>query len=228
MSSRLPRYRTGAITMQDITRRTLLSGMAAGLAATSGCLEALTGSGPLTFSSAPARVEEAVLEETGYRLSNTESPTVSREFTVAGQTRSVEVTNHVALYEKSVDLGPMGEQRAGVFGVFTTPQVDIVGQTLNPIAELSDRDLLQRFLSRFEGLSVGDQQGSETVSTLGKSVTVDRYDGTATFQGQKLDIFVHLARFNHGEDIVVAVGGYPKQLPGGGEDILAMVGGLTH
>lgn len=214
--------------METYTRRTVIGGIAAGLAATGGCLGVITGREPLTFAADPARVSERTLEETGYELVRQRSPTVTREFTVGGRTRSVEVTNQLALYEKAVDIGPAGSQKAGLFGLFTTPQIEMGGRAFNPIKELSMRDLLERFESRYEGVGVGQKVGSASVSTLGTSVTVEKYAGTATIQGMEIDIYLHVTRFKHDEDFVVAIGGYPQRVSDEGGTIHSLIANITH
>lgn len=214
--------------MQEITRRTVLGGAVAGLAATSGCLGFVTGSQSLAFEADPAGVRDETLSETGYEEAETSSPSMSREFTVAGQTREVEVTNHLALYEKAADLGPLGSQKVALFALFTTPKVEIADRTLNPVDDLSTKQLLERFQSRYEGLSIGDSVGSETVQTLGTDVTVEKYEGSTTVQGQQVDIRLHVARFEHGDDFVVGVGSYPKRLDGEAENVRSLIGGIRH
>lgn len=214
--------------MQDITRRTVLGGVVAGLTATSGCLGVVTGSTSLTFEADPAHVREETLSETGYERAEERSPTVSREFTVAGQTREVEVTNHLSLYEKAADLGPLGRQKVALFALFTTPKIEIADRTFNPVGELSTEELLEQFQSRYEGLTIGDKVGSETVRTLGTDVTVEKYEGSTTIQGQRIDIYLHVARFEHGDDFVVGLGSYPKRLDGEEESVRSLIAGIQH
>lgn len=200
--------------MTELTRRTMLGGVAAGITATAGCLDVLTGEEPLEFSAEPATVPDSALEETGYELVQTESPTISQEFTVAGQTRTVEVTNQVATYDKSVSLGPLGSVQAALFAVLSTPQVEIAGRTFNPIDEMSNRQLLKQIASQYDGLSVGENVDSEEIEQLGKTTTVEKYEATATVEDREVPIYLLLTRLQHGDDFVVTVGGYPQQLSG--------------
>ncbi|UWG46905.1 Uncharacterized protein HSRCO_0610 [Halanaeroarchaeum sp. HSR-CO] len=195
-----------------LTRRAMLGGVAAGLTATAGCVGVLTGDEPLEFTAEPASVGESALESTGYELVTEESPSVNEEFTVAGQTREVSVTNHLRAYEKDVDFGPLGSIRAAMFAVFTTPQIEFAGRTVNPVGEMSNRELLRQLASRYDGMSVGESMSSTEVQTLGKTVTVDRYEATTTVQNQDVPIYLLLARFQHAGDFIVTVGGYPRRL----------------
>ncbi|MFB6070989.1 MAG: DUF6517 family protein [Halanaeroarchaeum sp.] len=214
---------------QGLNRRSFLGAVAAGgLAATSGCIGFLTGEKPLTFTASAAKVPADVQSQTGYEEAAQRSPTVSRTFTVAGQDREVEVTNRVAVYEKTIDLGPLGTHKAGVFALLSTPQIEIAGQTFNPVEDMSTRELLAQFQSRYEGLSIDGQVGSTEVATLGTTATIEKYEGTATIGGREIPIYVHVGRIEHGGDFVLPIGVYPQRLPNGEEQILTLVGAIQH
>ena len=207
----------------------MLAGLAgAGVTATSGCLSAVTGDGPLTFESSAAHVDEATSSDTGYELAEEKAPTIKRSFSVAGQSREVEVTNHLSVYEKAIDLGPLGSHKAGLFAVFTTPQIEVAGQTFNPIKDMSNRELLSQFQSRYENLSIKGQVGSTTVQSLGTQTTVEKYDATATLQGTQIPIYIHVTRVKHDGDFVLAIGAYPQRLSGEESTILRLVKNIVH
>jgi len=188
----------------------------------------ITGSDALTFSASPATASDAALSETGYEETNVTERTVSREFTAAGQTREVAVTNQLAQYERRVDLGPLGSQRAAVFVAFASPEVEVGPETFNPIADMSEREILQRFESAYEGISVGQQVGSRSVTALGGSATLTKFEGTATLGGSEVDVYVHAAKLQHEGDFVVAVGIYPQELDGEEAKVVTLVEGLEH
>ena len=211
-----------------LRRRTLLGGLVSGLLTTGGCLGVVSGDQPLSFESDSADVGGDALSETGYELADRRSPALTREVTVAGQTREVTVTNHVAVYEKSIDLGPLGRQKAAGFTLVTTPQIEVAGRSFNPVGKLSTERLLREFGSRFGGLTVDQKVGADSVSTLGASVTVEEYAGTATVQGREMEVSVHVTRFEHADDYVIAVGAYPRRLDGEAENVLALISGIEH
>ncbi|MFB6133637.1 MAG: DUF6517 family protein [Halanaeroarchaeum sp.] len=211
------------------TRRSFIGGVAAtGMAATAGCLSFVTGKGPLSFEATQVLVATAALEATGYELVSEESPKISRSFTVAGQTRKVQVTNRLATYEKSIDFGPLGSVRAAVFAALATPKIEIAGRTFNPIEDMSNRELLEQLQSRYEGVTVNEQVGTYQVETLGTTATVERYDATATLQGRDVPIYLHIVRLPHGDDFLIGVGAHPQAVPGEKEDVRRMIAGLTH
>ncbi len=194
---------------------------------TAGC-GFLTGSEALSFSASPATASDDAQSETGYEEQAVESSTMTRNFSAAGQTRQVEVTNQQARYERAVDLGPLGSQRAAVFVTFASPEVNVVGQTFNPISDMSTREVLRQFESQYEGLTVGDRVENRSVRALGSQRTLQKFEGTATLAGSEVDVYVHATKFQHGEDYLVAVGIYPQQIDGEEENVVALVEGMEH
>lgn len=193
-----------------------------------GCLGVLTGSEPLEFTASPATVTDDALTEAGYQETDVEEQPIERDVTVAGQERTVKVTNWVARYGRQVDLGPLGEQELGVFVLLSTPQVEVVGRTFNPVDDMSNRELLQELQGNFEGLEVGERTGSDQARLLGRETTVETYDGTATVEGREVDLRIRITRVTHEGDIVIAVGAYPAQFPEEGDRIETLLGGVTH
>ena len=188
----------------------------------------ITGQEALSFSAEPTTVGESVQSDTGYEQQAQESSVITRNFSAAEQTRQVEVTNQRARYERAVDLGPLGSQRAAVFVTFTSPEVEVVTRTFNPISDMSTREVLQRFDSQYEGLSVGDRVENRSVQALGGSRTLEKYEGTATIADSEMDVYVHAAKFKHGEDYIVTMALYPQQLDGEEDNVVALMKGLKH
>lgn len=193
-----------------------------------GCLGFLTGSEPITFEATKGTVADQALTDTGYREQTVDSETITRSFSAAGQTREVEVTNWVARYERSLELGPLGEQDLGVFVVLSTPQVSILDRTFNPVGMMSNRELLERLQSRYEGFSVGERVDTRMITVLDEDAEVEKFEGSATFQGQEIDLFVHVATVEHEEDYVVPIGIYPRLIPGEEQKILRLYRGIEH
>lgn len=196
------------------------------LAVLAGC-GFITGSEVLAFSASPATASDASLTETGYEEQNVTEQHVTRNVSAAGQTRQVNVTNQQAQYERGVDFGPLGSQRAAVFVTFASPEVSVAGRTFNPIADLSKRAILAEFDSEYDGLRVGTQVESRNVSTLGQSTELTQFDGTATLAGTEVDATIQAAKFQHEGDYIVAVGIYP-QLIDEESNVVLLLEGLEH
>lgn len=194
------------------TRRQLIGALgSAGIVATSGCLGILTGEEAYEQSASPVRASEGASQETGYELESMEEQTVEESFEVAGQERTVVATNWIATYEKSLEHPLLGETETGVFAAVSTPAFEIAGRTMSPVAEYSNRALVNLLASQYEQLEINEEVGTTTHSTLGSEVEVSKFDATATFNGQEIDVFVHVGSLQDGDDFVIPVGIYPQQ-----------------
>ena len=188
----------------------------------------LTGEEALSFSASAALPTDDALSETGYEQASVEEQVVTQEFTVADQTREVEVSNQLAQYERQVSLEPLDSQRGALFVTFASPEVEVLGETFNPIEDLAGREVLQQFESQYEGLSVGDQVGSQDVTTLGQSTTLQQFAGSATLAGTEVDVYLHTAKFDHEGDYIVVVGIYPQQLDSEAQNVVTLLESLEH
>ena len=193
-----------------LSRRTLLGMSVGGVALLSGCVDFVTGDGPLTFQAAPATVPSDTLADTGYELDREEPQTLREEFAVAGQTREVEATNQLAVYHKQFDIPGVGETETGVFAVVTTPSVEIAGREFNPIAELDDGEVLGMFTQQYDEMSSPEQIGTETYTVLGESITASVFTAEAVMHGQSVDIRAHIATIRSGDDFIIVVAIYPE------------------
>lgn len=193
-------------------RTTALVLLFALLVALTGCVDLVMGNTP-TFESSEANVSESALEESGYQASASETQNVTRNVSAAGQERTVRVTNHVTQYNRSMSLGPFGDQELGRFVVFTTPEVDVAGQTMNPAADWSERRILEEVATEYASLDDISHEDNRTVSVLGSERSVEQFSGTTTIEGSEIDVFIHVTKFQHEGDVVVGIGVHPQQLP---------------
>lgn len=209
-------------------RRVLASLAVVALVLTGGCVGFLAGEEPLAFDADPVAVADDARSEAGYEAIQVESMTTNQSFTVAGETRNVSVTSRVAAYQRAVDLGPLGEAPFARFTVFATPGIEVAGQTLNPVGELSDRELALRLQSQYDSIEDVRFAGNRTVEILGEPRTVSRFDATTTVAGVEVDLELHVAKFRHGEDFLVAIAVYPARLDGERARVETMLRGIEH
>lgn len=209
-------------------RRTLAAAALALLLVTSGCIGFLTGTEALTFSAEPAAVADSAAQEAGYESNGTRSLAVNRTFDVAGQERRVEATNYVTGYSKSLELGVLGETEVGVFTVVSTPAVEVAGQTLNPIGQFSNERLVQFVQQQYTGLNDVQRVGARNITVQGTETQVTKFGGTATIQGQEVDVYVHVTKYRDGEDFILGLGVYPQRLDGEEANVLAMMRAIEH
>lgn len=200
------------------------------IVALSGCIhETLTG-GELKFTASDATVNNEALSSAGYTHNSSREMTLRREFSVAGQSQEVVAINQVSDYEKSVELGLLGEARAAVFVAFSTPKVDVLGRSFNPVGEMSDRELANMVVSQYDVIQGLESAGSSTVTVVGEEATVSKFRTRAVFMGQEtIDVNLHITRVEHGDDYVIGVGIYPSALEITEENnVLRMYRGLSH
>lgn len=210
-----------------MNRRTLLSGLGvAGLTGLSGCLGLV---GLAAHESAPAGVDAAVRDETGYEQTEIDEVVVEQEVGASIASEDVVVTNHATEHEKAVDMGPLGEQRGAVFTVLSTPQVEILGRQFNPVEEMSAAELVELVASNYDDIGNVSLEVEESVTILDQSTTQSRFTADASFQGTSVDVALHISEaVETDEDLLVTVGVYPAELDWReGENVISLMEGVT-
>jgi hypothetical protein len=212
------------------TRRVLVAATLVGLVLTSGCIGFLTGSEALQFSSSEVKVTQSAQEETNYQQARREPQTVTRQFQAAGQTRDVEVTNHLAEYSRSVSLPVFGDQQIARFTVMATPKVRIAGQgPFNPVGDMNNTELVLTLQEKYETISNVRPESDRTVTVFGNETTVSKFRADATTDtGQSVEVFIHITRVDHGDDYLLGVGVYPTQVDGEQENVDTLLQSIDH
>ncbi|UPV73840.1 DUF6517 family protein [Halorussus limi] len=210
-----------------MTRRAVAGVSLAVLLVLGGCTGFL--SGPVTFSATEATVSDAALEDTGYQHNSTEKMEVSRTFSAAGQSKEVGVTNWISEYHQRVGLPGVGQQKVAVFATFTSPKVEILGKSFNPLEKYDDRQLAQQFTSQLDSVSGVRQVSSQNRTMLGKTTEVSKFEASVTTAtGIEFDAYLHVTKVEHQGDFVVAVGVYPQKLPGQEQKVYRLIRGVQH
>ncbi len=191
-------------------RRELLAGTGSLAAASvAGCLGIV---GLDEHEASPAGVDPDVLNETGYERMNIEEMVVEETFEVAGTTEEITVTNYLTEHEKGIDLGPIGTVQAAAFVVLTSPQISIAGQGLNPIADMSSRELVETIEADFDDINDVEHVSDEETSVLEQETTESLFEGEAAFNGTTADVNIHITEsVKTTSDHLVTIGVYPKQ-----------------
>lgn len=210
-------------------RRVVASLALAVLLVTSGC-SFITGQDALTFTASDVSVSQQAVDDTGYSESRDTTQGITRNFTVGNETRTVEVTNHIAEYKRQVEVGPVVSGELARFTVFSTPKVSIAEQgPFNPVGELSNAELARRLQQEYDTIQNVQLVENRTQQMLGEEVTVSKFSAEARTQaGQTVDVYLHVAKTDHGDDFVVAVAVYPQQLDGEQQRVNTMLGGVQH
>lgn len=216
------------------TRRSVLTASAtAGIVATAGCLDFILGDDDLSFSATQASVSESALAEAGYQERRVREESLEREFEAGGSSRTVSITNWYAEYDRTVDLSILGgEQRASTFTAITTPKAKVLGQTFNPVDDMSTAELVQTVQDRYEGFGNLEEQGSQSATLLDKSTTVTRFTGTAEHaaSGTEIDVELQVAEaVGSNDDYALAYGAYPQRIADSErENYFTLLGGVQH
>lgn len=200
-----------------LSRRSLLAAGATGtIALTAGCIDVVLGNEPLAFDSDAVRPTDDALEETGYAEDDVGERTIDRSVELPGGVeRRVEASISTAVYSKAVEY--QGEKRDGAaFAAVSIPGMEVAGRSLNPLDDLSNEELIDRFLSEFDGGqgNISNIQHRETfgLGILGGDREVDRFLGESELGGEPIDVEIKLTSFDHEGDLLVLLGTYPKLL----------------
>lgn len=215
----------------QLNRRTFIASAGA-LAGTTiaGCSQ-MPGDEPLTFESTPARVPDSVLEATGYEEGESNDIEIERSFDVADEERTVTVTNQQVTYEKEIDaeIELPDDLPGAVFTTLTTPNIEIVGRELNPVADTSNEELLDRVRARYDGIENVEVDGEDTVTVLGETTTRTRFTAEARFAGTDAEVYLHVSNPVESDDeFVSGVGVHPRLFPNEESDIVTMIEDIRH
>lgn len=190
-------------------RRALALGVA-GMGALAGCSTAseLAGDGPIKRTAAPAALSESAISETEYQ----EEEQREQRFERTVQGRTIIASNQITLYAKAVDQ----LARGSLFGVVSTPGFTIAGQTLNPVGQMSNEDLLEFVSNEFGGISDVSKESTFESNVLGSKTEISKFGATRELGNQNVDMYIYAGkalneRNDEGKkDLVLGAGGYPK------------------
>lgn len=225
-----------------VSRRRYLATVGATTAvatALAGCLDDVPfiGNSPLGFAAHPASVPASALQATGYEQTKQDEFVVSRTYEVAGQSQEVEVTNSLSEYAKEIDLGVLdtitGQTfEAAVFIALSTPQVDVLGQTFNPVGEKTAAELAEMVQDHYDDMGSLDQVDETTAPVAGEPTTVGEFETEAELltADMTVDLTLHIAEaVPKGDDFIVAIGGYPSELaPEEAPNVFSLMEAVEH
>lgn len=195
------------------TRRELLAGVGTGVTvALAGCGGRLTDEG-VAFGAAAATLPGSVQSETGYTHHRTVPSTVTRRFQRFGITRDVDVTNVVSEYDRAIELGLLGQRlQAAVFATLSTPKVEILGRTFNPVAEMSTADIAELVQERYDQIENLEADAELEMPVAGQETTVTRFTADARLVETGLALQVYLSvseAVSVGGDLLVTLAVHP-------------------
>lgn len=175
------------------------------IVALSGCSGTL-----VEYTASPAEIPDAALESQGYVHGNTTMVPLSYRLGAAGVSRDITAQTWVAGYSKTT---PDNDTAAVV--LYSSPNVELADRSVNPLSQLSNRELIQfgidrmtdlRGIGGIENVSDLSETGTRNVTMLGTQTQLVTYTGTAEIDGRRVAIIANVAMVEHGDDIVVAMG----------------------
>lgn len=218
------------------TRRELLAGAGAGLAASlAGCAGELTADGA-AFGAVEASLSASVQSETGYEHHRTEEAVVEEEVGRFGLTRTVEVTNVVSEYDRGIDLGGLGlgldsRVQAAVFAVLSTPQISFLGRAFNPVADMEAAEIAAMIQDRYDGLEDVREEDTFESDVAGETTAVTRFAARARLVelDASVDVYLYVSEaVELDDDLVVTVAAHPRAFGRQLDTVRTLMGGVER
>lgn len=194
------------------SRTTLATLLLVCVLTTTGCLGFITGDSPLSIESDDVAVSNSALSDTDYERVRNKTITFNSSFSIGDEKRTVKATSHFREYTREADL-QIVDIAATRFVVLSTPKAEIAGESLNPIGDRSDSQLIKRLLRSYDGVNSIEFVGNRTVTSLGEERTVSTYEATAQItQSIEIPVTFHITTFAHGDDYITVLALHPKQI----------------
>ncbi|MEF8913817.1 DUF6517 family protein [Natronomonas sp.] len=202
-------------------RRALLAGVPMALFA--GCTS-LVVDGEAEFEAQTATVSEEARSEAGYEEVEVTESAVERELPAG---RKVRVINVLAEYSRTVDIGLGLSGELARFTAVATPEVDIAGQAMNPVADMDNDELAERVQQQYDNVQNVESVGDRTTAVGDTETTVSKYDAEAQTNGESVDINIHICRIQSEGDFIICAGVHPREID---EDsrIDTLLAGIQH
>lgn len=200
------------------------------LIAGTGCVGLVIGDG-VEMDPEHATVSDEALAETGFEFRESRSLYINETVTVLGQERQINATNYARIYDRSIDLEAFDRETGG-FVVISTPDVSVLGRSVNPAARMSNKELVERFEGDLESElgQIGNlsKVSERTEPVLGYASTVSIFETNTTIGDREVTLYVHVTTVKHEEDLVVAIGVHPETLQQQAPEIHRLMRGIEH
>jgi hypothetical protein len=162
------------------------------------------------FTAAPATIPAPALDAQGYVHGNTTALPITYRVGPPGFSQDVTAETWMSGYSKTT-----ADNETAVLLLYSSPDVTVEGTSVNPLRQLSNRELVTFVLDRTTDLrglggveDVTDLQevSVQNVTVLGASTELVSYAGRAAVDGQSVAVVVNVAIVSHEGDVVVALG----------------------
>lgn len=193
-----------------MNRRSLIAGaVAVGITSVAGCLGTF---GMDEHEASPASVDASARQDTGYEQTGVTEDTIEQSVNLAIFSQDVSVTNYITEHEKSMTVGPLTMDGGGGFLVVSTPQASVLGQELNPVSDMSPKELIERIEGNYAGMDDVTHQEDKSVTILDQETTQSRFTAESSYNGSSVEVSIHISEaVETDEDHLVTVGVYPNE-----------------
>ena len=168
------------------------------------------------YGASPATLPDSALEPLDYVHGNTTEVPLTYRAGMLGISRDVTARTWVSGYSKTT-----AENETALLVLYSSPNVKVEGQSVNPFTQLSNRELVLFALDRMTDLRVAGgiddvsdlrEVDVRNVTVLGERTRTVTYAGTAEVEGERVEVVVDVTVVEHGDDVVVALGIYGEAL----------------
>ncbi|WP_306052906.1 DUF6517 family protein [Natronococcus wangiae] len=192
-------------------RRHVIAGVGSiGLASLAGCLGLV---GLDEHEASPAGVEASAREDTGYEQTDVDDLRIEEEVGVSALSEEIVVTNYLTEHQKAVDMGPLGKQRGAEFTILSTPKVEIAGRNFNPVEDKSAAELVDLVAANYDAIDDVERVSDGEATVLEQTTTASKFTADAEFEGQSVDVNLHVTEaVETDDDLLVTIGVYPQRV----------------
>lgn len=180
---------------------------------------------PIEANASQATVGADALSGTGFTEESVERVRVNRSGTLQ---ISGDVQMSLGYQVRATGWRAVYRSDAAVFALYTVPlaKPERVAATIDP---LGDRSLATVVDGAQDTYDVGglDHERNRTATVLGDERPVRQYAGSATADGESVDVTVHVATVEHDEDVVRAVAVTPVDAADWAT-VRELLGGVEH
>ncbi|WP_321576097.1 DUF6517 family protein [Halosolutus gelatinilyticus] len=122
--------------------------------------------------------------------------------------------NWYAEYDRSAPLGPgLLRLRSAIVSVLSTPQLSMLGRTMNPVGEYTTDDLVALVQNRYDEIRGVRRVDDAAIAVLGTTTTLARYRARLLETGAAIDVILQLSEtVPNGDDFVLGVAVSPQLL----------------
>ncbi|MFP8952399.1 DUF6517 family protein [Natrialbaceae archaeon A-arb3/5] len=130
--------------------------------------------------------------------------------------------------DDALDSGPT-DVDGSTFVAVSSPAVEVLGRTFNPLAEMDNEELLEEFMGEVDAdADAVEHEETNSLDVLGDERDVDLFRGETQQGGESVTVDILLSSFVHEDDHIVLVGSYPDIVEGESEAVETLMESVEH